>query len=52
MPRQRLRSIPQLQFARKSAPEPQFPANPIARILAISIAGQPLQDISPTTTYT
>jgi hypothetical protein len=44
------RGNPQLEFARKSAPQPQFPANPISAIPAISIAGQTLQDISRTTT--
>jgi hypothetical protein len=44
-----IRGNPQHEFARKLAPEPQFPANPFAAIPAISIAGQPLRDISRTT---
>jgi hypothetical protein len=44
-----IRGNPQHEFARKSAPQPQFPANPVAPIPAISIAGQTLQDISRTT---
>src|ERR1700676_2689868 len=45
-PRQRLRSIPPHEFARKPAPEPRFPANPIAGVPVISIGGQSLRDIS------
>src|ERR1700694_1815883 len=47
----RIRGKPKLQIARKSTPEPQFPANPIAEIPAISIANQSLQDISRTTNH-
>jgi len=46
-----IRGNPQPQFARKSTQEPQFPANPIAGIPAISIARQSLRDISRTTHY-
>jgi hypothetical protein len=42
----------QYEFARKSGPRSQFPANPIAAISAISIDAQALQDISRTTRYT
>jgi hypothetical protein len=45
----RFEGIPQREFARKSMPEPQFPANPIAGIPAISIVDQALLDISRTT---
>jgi hypothetical protein len=44
-----IRGNPQPHFARKSNPQPQFPANPNAGIPAISIAGQSLRDISRTT---
>jgi hypothetical protein len=35
-----IRGNPKLEFARKSLPEPQFSANPIAEIPAISIVDQ------------
>src|SRR5258708_10269627 len=41
---------PPPHFARKSTPQPQFPANPTAAIPANAIASQSLQDISRTTT--
>src|SRR5260370_39470277 len=44
-----IRGNPEHQFARKSAPDAQFPANPIAGLPPISIANQPLQNISRTT---
>src|ERR1700730_803828 len=44
-----IRGNPRPQFARKSTPQPQFPANPIAAIPEISIASQSLRDISRTT---
>src|SRR5439155_11871147 len=43
--RLQIRGNPHHQFARKSAPQLQFPANPVAGIPAISIASQSLRDI-------
>src|SRR5882724_5342308 len=44
-----IRGNPPREFARKSTPNNQFPANPIAEIPAISIADQLLRNISRTT---
>jgi hypothetical protein len=47
----RFEGIPNIEFARKSTPEPQFPTNPIAAIPAISIINQTLRNISRSTNY-
>src|SRR6267154_3237246 len=44
-----IRGNPPPHFARKSTPQPQFPANPTAAIPANAIASQSLRDISRTT---
>src|ERR1700676_4046312 len=46
-----IRGNPQREFARKSMSEPQFPANPIAGVPAISIVDQSLRNNSRTTDY-
>jgi len=42
---------PQREFARKSAPEPQFPANPIAENCPIFLITQAFREISRSTKY-
>src|SRR5277367_7129641 len=46
-----IRGNPQPEFARKPAPEPQYPANSTAEIPTISIVNQSLRDISRSTKY-
>jgi hypothetical protein len=46
-----IRGNPQLEFARKSLPKPQIPANPTAAIRPISIVAQTLRNSSRMTHY-
>src|SRR6202035_5552460 len=46
-----IRGNPHPEFARKSLPEPRFPANPIAGNPPIFLTDQPLRNISRSTRY-